>query len=279
MFSTTDLVRRLRSEPREQVLRDLGVELAKYPDNSSNRDLVHFAVSHDMLADLVLNRSVLDRKTAATLLKVFMKCDTGVAQSLLKRTLASPKANGLDAIVIELLATMDEAGVGAHLGAALVQLLRNCDDKVRSKIALVLGHSRFNLGWALQHTDRRVRANAVEAMWNVDSSSSRRVLHQALMDSDNRVRGNAIYGLLLLKDRSALAALKRMATATYAKDRATAAWVMGELGWPEFVPDLGVLVGDRDVTVVRQATRAFERLGSNVGGGGLEAGKAERVPA
>ncbi|MCC6588547.1 MAG: HEAT repeat domain-containing protein [Bryobacterales bacterium] len=212
------------------------------------------------MSDLILSRSVLDRTTAATLLKIFMKCDTGVAQSLFKRTLTAPEGNGTDAIVLELLATMDEAGVGPHLGAALVQLLRSCDDKVRSKVALVLGHSRFNIGWALQHTDRRVRANAVEGLWKIDSPGARRMLYQALMDSDNRVRGNAIYGLLLLNERSALAHLRRMATGTYAKDRATAAWVIGGLGWPELMADLSVLLVDKDAAVVRQATRALEQI-------------------
>lgn len=262
MFSTTELARRLRSEPVVDVLRDLATEILNFPESPKYRDLTHFAVNHDIISDLILNRSVLERSSAARLLNIFMKYDMTVAQTLLKRTMTAPEVNGSDPMVIELLATMDEASVGAHLGAALVQLLRKCDDKVRSKIALVLGHNRFNIGWALQHGDRRVRANAVEAMWNVDSSGARRLFHQALLDSDNRVRGNAIYGLLLLNDRSVLTTLRRMASAPYGRDRATAAWVMGKTGLLEFISELTTLLNDKDPSVVRQASQAISMLGT-----------------
>lgn len=47
----------------------------------------------------------------------------------------------------------------------------------------------------LGESDPRVRANAIESLWGVDSPEARTLLSFATNDANNRVVGNALLGL------------------------------------------------------------------------------------
>ncbi|MCC6590039.1 MAG: HEAT repeat domain-containing protein [Bryobacterales bacterium] len=260
MSLVADISRQLRSEPETEVLRRLSTEVLGAPGNGAIRDLTHFLLETNLVFELILCRSILSRETAADVLRVLTSHDKNLPQTLMKRVLSEGRHGSGDRM-IELLATVDAAGVTSNIGTMLVQLLRTCDNRTKSKVALVMGRGRFNITWALQDPDARVRANAVESMWGVDSTAARRILHQGLLDTDHRVRANAIYGLVQLNDRSALDVLRQMSQSTLVKHRASAAWLMGQIGWPEFLPTLQLMQRDQDPKVARVATAAVERLG------------------
>lgn len=260
MSLVADISRQLRSEPETEVLRRLSTEVLGAPGNGAIRDLTHFLLETNLVSQLILHRSILSRETAADVLRVLSAHDKNLPQTLMRRVLSEGNRGSGDRM-IELLATIDTAGVSNNIGTMLVQLLRTCDSRTKSKVALVMGRGRFNISWALQDSDARVRANAVESMWGVDSTAARRILHQGLLDSDHRVRANAIYGLVQLNDRSALDALRQMVQSTHVKHRASAAWLMGRIGWPEFLPTLQVMQRDQETKVARVAAAALEKFG------------------
>ena len=75
------------------------------------------------------------------------------------------------------------------------QLLHHPNLQVRSKAALLVGKSNQDVKWVskqMHGADSRVRANALEALWGLESEDCRRVFENALDDPANRVVGNVL---------------------------------------------------------------------------------------
>jgi hypothetical protein len=139
------------------------------------------------------------------------------------------------------------------------RFLRDPDPKVRSKAALLVGKTNQSARWVedcLGAVDSRVRANAVESLWNVDSQGVRTLLWNVLTDPDNRSVGNALFGLYRLGDVDVLEQILLMAQDPRDLFRSTAAWVMGRTGDSRFHPTLVNMI--RDTAPVR--TTAFRAL-------------------
>jgi hypothetical protein len=84
---------------------------------------------------------------------------------------------------------------------SLMRLLRHSNPYLRSKVVKMIGQGSRSVRWVrskLGENDPRVRANAVEALWGVDSAEARGLLHFAASDGSNRVIGNALLGLYYL---------------------------------------------------------------------------------
>jgi hypothetical protein len=123
----------------------------------------------------------------------------------------------------------------------LAQLLHHPDLQVRSKAALLVGKSNKDAKWVSQQmsgVDSRVRANALEALWGVESEDCRHVFLDALNDPANRVVGNSIRGLYMLGMPSAIGLI--LTILAHADDgfRKTGMWLMGEIGDLRFLPVL-----------------------------------------
>jgi HEAT repeat protein len=103
----------------------------------------------------------------------------------------------------------------------------------------------------------RVRAAAAEALGTLGVKVD--VLLHCLDDEDESVREAALRGLGRLGDRSAFAAIVRMASAREAGVRGNAARALGELGMAEAVPTLKAFLADRDARLV--AIQALARIG------------------
>ena len=159
----------------------------------------------------------------------------------------------------------------------LKRLLSDPDARVRSKAALLVGRSKHNTRWVeecLSEEDSRVRANAVESIWDVDSEPIRELLWNVLSDPDNRCVGNALIALYRRGEAAVIELILLMAKDERALFRSTAAWVMGRTGDPRFHPTLVNLI--RDAAQVR--TTAFRALGSlNQAKSRLTGGPALRV--
>jgi len=143
----------------------------------------------------------------------------------------------------------------------LKRLLGDPDARVRSKAALLVGRSKHNARWVqecLTEEDSRVRANAVESIWDVDSGPIRALLWNVLSDPDNRCVGNALIALYRRGEAAVIELILLMAKDRRDLFRSTAAWVMGNTGDPRFHPTLVNMI--RDNAQVR--TTAFRALGS-----------------
>ncbi len=136
--------------------------------------------------------------------------------------------------------------------------------ELRSKAILVLGRTSDKLSIienALTDEDARVRANAVETLWGMDTDDARMLLRQAVRDPDNRVRANAAKGLYELGHPLGLQTLLEMLQMEEPGMRMSAAWVLGEVNALEAIPELRARLKDADSNVQRNSALALEKMG------------------
>jgi hypothetical protein len=112
----------------------------------------------------------------------------------------------------------------------------------------------------MAQADPRIRANAIEAIWSVNSREAQTLLGSALADTNNRVLGNALLGLYRLGDCSVIREIVLMASHEASVFRSTAAWVMGETGDPRFTETLVRMLVEPDTTVRKLAVTALRRI-------------------
>jgi hypothetical protein len=147
--------------------------------------------------------------------------------------------------------------------AKLVQLFRSSDPRIRSKVARLVGKYSQYQGFVarrLQEHDPRVRANAIESLWGVDTPVARRSLENAVSDSNHRARINAIYGLYLLGNPSSVRLLLKQAKHVSPSFRVAAAWGMGQTADPRFSDAVKEMTSDPDESVRRVAGLAVARI-------------------
>jgi len=164
---------------------------------------------------------------------------------------------------IRLLEIMAAISDGARILPVMAQLLRHPNSRVRSKAALLVGRSNKNFQWVEQRMaepDARVRANALESLWDVDSGGARQVLWNATSDADNRVAGNALHGLYRLGEAACIPLLLTMLSHPQEDFRATAVWVAGETGDPRFLPALAGLLSDPESKIRSAVFRSIAKL-------------------
>jgi HEAT repeat protein len=145
----------------------------------------------------------------------------------------------------------------------LQRMTRHSDAHVQSKASLIFCRLYGNpmlVERQLGSADNRVRANAIEALWNIDTLAARNILDKAARDGHHRVAANAVLGLYLLRSPGAAERLTEMASSESASFRASAAWAMGQTGDDAFQPLLRTLLSDEAENVRGAAQRALERL-------------------
>jgi len=139
-------------------------------------------------------------------------------------------------------------------------LLHHPDPRVQSKATLLVAKGNKDVKWVrlcMLDRDARVRANALEALWEMDTKEARGVLLEALNDPNNRVVGNALLGLYRINEPGFVDKIVEMARHPDEKFRSTAIWVMQKSGDPRFIPALTQLLedgGKSKVKVMRALT-------------------------
>jgi hypothetical protein len=167
-------------------------------------------------------------------------------------------------VVLRVLDVLDAISAGSRLILMLGHLTEHRNLRIASKATMLVGKRVHNDNWVkrqLAAVDPRVRANAVEALWGVDSSTARKCMWDSLKDENNRVAGNALVGLHRLGEPAVGQLVQRMLQDSRPIFRTTAAWVMGKIGGPEFIECLRQAVGDGDKLVrdtARSALAAIE---------------------
>lgn len=195
------------------------------------------AVAADPLADATLARALVERVTG-------------------QGSVVVRDANRLMEIVCEI-------ADPARILPAMMRLVRHSNPYVRSKSVLMIGKGSRSVKWVrqkLNDVDPRVRANAVESLWSMDTDEARLLLQFAAKDGNNRVVGNAMLGLYRLGDCSVLGDLVKMMSHESSLFRASAAWIMGETGDPRFTEALRKSVSDPDPFLRKRALTALGRI-------------------
>jgi HEAT repeats len=239
------------------------VEILRSPDPLPGSPFLIATLAGNNLLLQVLSEPTLTREQATALAK-----SAASTCSMLDLTLAKHLAEGLfsgttvtSGDLQRLMEILCEVSNGTPVVEALNALAREADPFLQSKAVLMIGRANRNIKWVQQHLadpDARVRANAVEAMWGVDTEEARGLLRLAAQHRNNRVAGNALLGLYQLGESSVFPAILKMAERDTPRFRATAAWVMGQTGDPRFTRALAGLLSEND-DMVRK--RAFAALG------------------
>jgi len=152
-----------------------------------------------------------------------------------------------------------------HILLALAKLLRNPDTYIRAKAALLYARASNNPEWVrkmLADPDARVRANAVEGLWETRTVLAGSVFKEAARDPDSRVAANALAGLYFSEGANAgvTAALQSLTRRCEPTARASAAFAMGQIKDSACIPMLEDLLRDADQSVRSQALRALIRI-------------------
>lgn len=172
-------------------------------------------------------------------------------------------ATDADRAAVRLMDILSEISSGQRVLPWLMRLLRHSNDNLRSKVVLMIGRRSRSVRWLAQRlaeSDTRVRANAVEALWDVDHGDVRELLESAARDADDRVAGNALLGLYRLGECTAIPDILAMAGNASAMFRSTAAWVMGESGDTRFSEAAAAMLRDADPVVRKRAFWALDPI-------------------
>lgn len=238
--------------------------LKKDMDSHAAQHLVALLV-HGNLLFRALCDPTLDRERAATLAHQAYRADSTVdialARELADASSASTGAAGMG-MAERLLEILDEISDGKRIERSLMRITRSANPFLRSKAVLMIGRSGRSLTWLkrLWESDARVRANAIEAVWGIDTKEARGLVEWGARHRNNRVVGNSLMGLYRLGETAALAELIKMAGHDSPVFRRTAAWVMGETGDPRFSEVLGRMIADSSGDVRKTAFAAVRRI-------------------
>jgi hypothetical protein len=231
-------------------------------DSRGAQYLVALLVANGMLLQAICNPD-LSKEEALALGRAARRVDP-MTDVTLSRSLADSGAGGGTVHIADPARLMDilcEIADPAHIMPSLMRMMRHPNTYLRSKAVKMIGRGSLSAKWVmgrLSESDPRVRANAVESLWGVETPEAKTLLNFAANDGNNRVVGNALLGLYYLGESSVLSDVAKMAASESPLFRASAAWLMGETGDTRFSDALRRMISDPDASVRK---RAFAGLG------------------
>lgn len=205
---------------------------------------------------------------ATEIAKRVQKLDPSFDVRIVKQiTSAASNADQLEAATAErLLELMSAFSDLSRILPVLAELLKHPSPRIRSKAVLLIGRASANAKLAESHlkeADKRVRANAIEALWGNSSNEARSILSAAASDSNNRVAANAALGLYKLDETYSIAIILDMAENPSPIFRLSAVWTMSETQDPRFLGTLAKLIGDADQRVRQLAFASVAKIRKN----------------
>lgn len=235
------------------------------PSSDSQRYLCNYLISMPAFLAFIGHPDQFSRDELARVLRSLMQIDPLVDAKLAAtlRTWRRDDAKVDKAVILRILDVLDEISPGRRLVMTLSPLVRDDEQPVASKAALIMGRRVENASWVegqLASPDARVRANVIESLWGLQTLQAKKWMHAALEDSHNRVVGNALVGLFLAGDPEAVPRLREMLRHPDPMFRASAAWAMGRTGCEDFAADLEQARQDSEEGVRRNAELALSKV-------------------
>ncbi len=275
-FSTRPMVagrqmRQLLEDDRGAFLEWSLVHLRTAADSPGCQYLLTLLMMNGMIVGPLSDPAFFSLEEAVSLARMLLRIEPLLDIKMVRSLSEVKDANSEEELELRVssikgIRLLDILGVisdGTRILPVMARLMNHPDGWVRSKAALMVGRNNKNYKWVeqrLSEPDARVRANALESLWGVDSEGSRGVFWGALADPDNRVAGNALYGLYRLGEAGSIPLVLEMLKHNDVDFRLTALWVMGETGDQRFLPVLARFLADGNAKMRTAAFRAVARL-------------------
>ena len=261
------LLRQMAEEAPYQFFSNTLTHLENCEEGQADRLLTVLLMRQPGLLDFLADPAMATRERASQLVRRIMKYDASFDVKIARRLPDRTGLNHRDAFsglrAARILDVLDEVSPGRRLLPVLYHLVESADSTLSEKATLFVGRRVRTPEWAvrqLARPDPRVRANAVESLWGVSEPDAVSLLKDCANDGNNRVAGNALMGLYILERPGVDKVIPSMAVHPKAEFRSTAAWMMGRVARPEFIPDLKNLLRDESPMVRGAAFRALVEI-------------------
>ncbi len=211
--------------------------LAEAADTPAVRYTLALLAARGRLAPLVRRIAAQDPGSAGMLAHIAQKVDASLGGALGQDVCGAGEEPGESEARQSLLCPLGEALRGGLDLFTWLASGRKIDDKSKSRLAKVMGRGismHVRLLEFLADANPRVRANAVESIWNAPGEIPRELFLKAAQDPNHRVAANALVGLYLNGDVGALSRLLDMASSPEPLFQAAAVWAMGRTGDERF---------------------------------------------
>jgi hypothetical protein len=258
------LMRRLAGEVPEMFMPAAIKHLRLNKTSNAHRLLTVLLLRQDKLLEHLATPANNTRDGAVNLFRRFLEVDTSFDVKMAHKLPGRSYLNQSDAFdsmrSARALDILDETSRGRRLLPILGHLPESSDNRISSKATLFVGRRVQNPEWTrkqLARSDQRIRANAVEALWGLQTPPTLALLEECVNDQNHRVAGNSLVGLHLAGRENVLRETMTMSRLDRPEARSTAAWVMGKIGKPAFAPRLAELVRDEHAQVRGTALRAL----------------------
>lgn len=233
--------------------------------DNEQRDLIK-ALSHSSsLPILVADTQQFDLRQASRMAKIALEQDPDFDKKLTELlkfgTISAPDQ------VIRVLAVLESVCPQPRLLGHVLGL-NHLEGRIRSKLTLMVGRLTQNPKWLRQHLqdeNPRVRANAIEGLWDVKAEGLEDLLRDALGDPNHRVVANAALALYKLGDSSIIAVFHALLRHEDVMFRRAALWAISQTRDPRF---------ERDVNLRALAAEAEELATAQKVASELEASRA-----
>jgi hypothetical protein len=263
-----DLRRLLEREPAGFLQAACRI-LKESSDKAGAGPLLDLLWTSSLLMNSLIDPALLSLSAATALAQRWVNCDPMLDIKLLQ--IGFPLAED------DVIAAVDVAGPrraldvvsslppNRHVLLSLAKLLRYPDAQIRSKAALLYARASRNPDWVrrmLAEPDARMRANAVEGLWETRSTLAAALFREAALDPDHRVAANALIGLHYCGETEGIVSdvLANMLRNHDPLARGAAAFAIGYIMDANSASTLEGLLRDRDPAVRGQALRSLIRI-------------------
>ena len=246
--------------PREVTVGCLR-HLGEYGLDTTGQQMILWLISTPYF-ELLVDPEVLAMNSAVRAVTVLRNADPRFFVNFSRLT-GGERPKNSDQLLSRALALLDSMGDYSILLPWIRSLTSSPDKHIRSKAAKSLCKLRPNtavIQRQLKSEDPRVRANAVEALWHVQSEDAILIFQEAMSDPHHRVVLNAVVGLYYQNPERSFPLLLRIAEHPSVMFRAAAIWALGHIGDHRSIEVLDTLARDSSPMVRRKAEEMLTKL-------------------
>jgi hypothetical protein len=267
--SSTATMRSLQKSDPGRFVYAAGQLLGSAEKSAGSKVLAGLVASDPLVVDMLLRDQQIPLAAATAAASQIIDADPLFDIRLVKGVIQDSDEVIPAPLAMRLLRILDQASDCSRLTSYLIKLSSHQSQHVRSKSVLLVGRGNHNISRArkfLSSPEPRVRANAVESLWDRPDPGTLKILVECSQDPHQRVAINALVGLCRLGDSKAPGQLVDLARSENPVARAGAAWGMGQVNRLEVVAEfraaLETLTGDSEQKVQKMARMSVEKLAS-----------------